>query len=285
MMLVFDHVCVFYGDTPVLRELSFQVRSGEQVGLIGANGAGKSTLMKAALGLLPYTGSITVDGTPVTRKTLPEVRRKLGYVLQDADNQMFMPTVLDDMVFGPMNYGLSRAAAEQRAEETLAALHMEYLRDRHNHKMSGGEKRMAAVATILAMQPKIMLMDEPSTALDPKNRRTLIRTLNALPVTKIIATHDLDLVLETCDRVLLLHDGQIAADGPAGEILRDRALLEQHSLQYELLCGAAAVINTVNLVNNRTNGKLLMIHASTSDHSLTGEGGLHSVILHRCPAF
>ena len=231
MMLVFDHVCVFYGDTPVLRELSFQVRSGEQVGLIGANGAGKSTLMKAALGLLPYTGSITVDGIPVTRKTLPEVRRKLGYVLQDADNQMFMPTVLDDMVFGPMNYGLSRAAAEQRAEETLAELHMEYLRDRHNHKMSGGEKRMAAVATILAMQPKIMLMDEPSTALDPKNRRTLIRTLNALPVTKIIATHDLDLVLETCDRVLLLHDGQIAADGPAGEILRDRALLEQHSLE------------------------------------------------------
>ena len=144
MMLVFDHVCVFYGDTPVLRELSFQVRSGEQVGLIGANGAGKSTLMKAALGLLPYTGSITVDGTPVTRKTLPEVRRKLGYVLQDADNQMFMPTVLDDMVFGPMNYGLSRAAAEQRAEETLAKLHMEYLRDRHNHKMSGGEKRMDA---------------------------------------------------------------------------------------------------------------------------------------------
>ena len=155
MMLVFDHVCVFYGDTPVLRELSFQIRSGEQVGLIGANGAGKSTLMKAALGLLPYTGSITVDGIPVTRKTLPEVRRKLGYVLQDADNQMFMPTVLDDMVFGPMNYGLSRAAAEQRAEETLAELHMEYLRDRHNHKMSGGEKRMASVATILAMQPQM----------------------------------------------------------------------------------------------------------------------------------
>ena len=152
MMLVFDHVCVFYGDPPVLRELSFQVCSGEQVGLIGANGAGKSTLMKAALGLLPYTGSITVDGIPVTRKTLPEVRRKLGYVLQDADNQMFMPTVLDDMVFGPMNYGLSRAAAEQRAEETLAELHMEYLRARHNHKMSGGEQRLAAVATILARQ-------------------------------------------------------------------------------------------------------------------------------------
>ena len=231
-MLCFDHVSFAYpGERTILNDLSFSVSEGEQVGLIGANGAGKSTLMKAALGLLPYTGSITVDGIPVTRKTLPEVRRKLGYVLQDADNQMFMPTVLDDMVFGPMNYGLSREEAERQADETLASLHMEHLKLRHNHKMSGGEKRMAAIATILAMQPKIMLMDEPSTALDPKNRRTLIRTLNALPVTKIIATHDLDLVLETCDRVLLLHDGQIAADGPAWEILRDRALLERHSLE------------------------------------------------------
>ena len=230
-MLVFDHVSVFYGGTQVLRELSFSIQDGEQAGLLGANGAGKSTLMKAALGLVPYTGSITVDNLPVTRENLPAVRRKLGYVLQDADNQMFMPTVLDDMLFGPMNYGLSRAEAERQADETLASLHMEHLKLRHNHKMSGGEKRMAAIATILAMQPKIMLMDEPSTALDPKNRRTLIRTLNALPVTKIIATHDLDLVLETCDRVLLLHDGQIAADGPAWEILRDRALLERHSLE------------------------------------------------------
>ena len=184
MMLVFDHVCVFYGDTPVLRELSFQVRSGEQVGLIGANGAGKSTLMKAALGLLPYTGSITVDGTPVTRKTLPEVRRKLGYVLQDADNQMFMPTVLDDMVFGPMNY--------------------------------------------------VLLMDEPSTALDPRNRRTLIRVLRQRPETKLIASHDLDLVLETCSRVLLLAGGRLAADGAAGEILRDRTLLEENGLELPL---------------------------------------------------
>ena len=163
MMLVFDHVCVVSGDTPVLRELSFQVRSGEQVGLIGANGVGKSTLMKAALGLLPYTGSITVDGIPVTRKTLPEVRRKLGYVLQDADNQMFMPTVLD-----------------------------------------------------------------------PRNRRTLIRVLRQRPETKLIASHDLDLVLETCSRVLLLAGGRLAADGAAGEILRDRTLLEENGLELPL---------------------------------------------------
>ena len=230
-MLVFDHVSVAYGQTPILQELSFSIADGEQVGLIGANGAGKSTLMKAALGLVPYSGSITVDGVPVTRENLPAVRRTLGYVLQDADNQMFMPTVLDDMVFGPMNYGLSRAEAEKRADETLAALHMEYLKTRHNHKMSGGEKRMAAIATILAMQPKLLLMDEPSTALDPRNRRTLIGVLRARPEGKLIASHDLDLILETCRRVLLISGGRLAADGPAQTILRDRTLLEENGLE------------------------------------------------------
>ena len=233
-MLVFDHVSVFYGGTQVLRELSFSIQDGEQVGLIGANGAGKSTLMKAALGLVPYTGSITVDDLPVTRENLPAVRRKLGYVLRDADNQMFMPTVLDDMLFGPMNYGLSREEAERQADETLASLHMEHLKLRHNHKMSGGEKRMAAVAAILAMKPDMLLMDEPSTALDPRNRRTLIRVLRARPETKLIASHDLDLVLETCRRVLLIADGALAADGPAQELLRDKALLEANGLELPL---------------------------------------------------
>ena len=233
-MLVFDHVSVFYGGTQVLRGLSFSIRDGEQVGLLGANGAGKSTLMKAALGLVPYTGSITVDNLPVTRENLPAVHRKLGYVLQDADNQMFMPTVLDDMLFGPMNYGLSRAEAERQADETLASLHMEHLKLRHNHKMSGGEKRMAAIAVILAMKPDMLFMDEPSTALDPRNRRTLIRVLRQRPETKLIASHDLDLVLETCSRVLLLAGGRLAADGAAGELLRDKALLEANGLELPL---------------------------------------------------
>lgn len=233
-MITVNDVSLNFSGQTLFKHVDLKFTPGNCYGIIGANGAGKSTLMKAALGLLPYTGSITVDGIPVTRKTLPEVRRKLGYVLQDADNQMFMPTVLDDMVFGPMNYGLSRAAAEQRAEETLAELHMEYLRNRHNHKMSGGEKRMAAVATILAMQPQMLLMDEPSTALDPRNRRTLIRVLRQRPETKLIASHDLDLVLETCSRVLLLAGGRLAADGAAGEILRDRALLEENGLELPL---------------------------------------------------
>ena len=136
-----------------------------------------------------------------------------------------------DALLTPAVAGVMYAASAVVAGASIVELNLTHLKNRRNHKLSGGEKRMAAIATILAMQPKIMLMDEPSTALDPKNRRTLIRTLNPLPVTKIIATHDLDLVLETCDRVLLLHDGQIAADGPAGEILRDRALLERHSLE------------------------------------------------------
>lgn len=226
-MLKIQQLRVSYGGIQALRGIDLEVPDGKIVTLIGANGAGKSTLMKAALGLITVSGTITIDGLEMNRGNLAAIRQRLGYVLQDSDNQMFMPTVFEDMLFGPLNYGMPRPEAEARVDQTLAELNLTHLKNRRNHKLSGGEKRMAAIATILAMQPKIMLMDEPSTALDPKNRRTL----NALPVTKIIATHDLDLVLETCDRVLLLHDGQIAADGPAGEILRDRALLEQHSLE------------------------------------------------------
>ncbi len=233
-MLHFDHVTVRYAERVVLQDVSFSIAPGEQVGLIGANGAGKSTLMKAALGLLPYEGRITVDGRLVSRENLADVRRTLGYVLQDADNQLFLPTVLDDLLFGPMNYGLSRAEAEARADETLASLQLTHLKHRHNHKMSGGEKRMVSVASVLTMQPKMLLMDEPSTALDPRNRRTLIHVLQARPETKLIASHDLDLVLDTCSRVLLLSGGRLAADGAASVILRDEQLLEQNGLELPL---------------------------------------------------
>ncbi len=233
-MIQFDAVSFSYRDTSVLRELSFSIRQGEQVGLIGANGAGKSTLMKAALGLISCQGTITVDGKTMCRENLAAIRRSIGYVLQDSDNQMFMPTVLEDMIFGPMNYGLSRQEAERRAARILESFGLPHLLHRQNHTLSGGEKRMAAIGTILTMEPRAILMDEPSTALDPKNRRRLIGTLNNLPVTKLIATHDLDLVLETCDRVLLLAEGKIIADGPAAEILRDKVLLEANSLELPL---------------------------------------------------
>lgn len=231
-MIEFRKVSFSYdGERPVVENLSFTIEKGESVGLIGANGAGKSTLMKLLLGLLSGTGEILVDGLSVTKKNLPSIRQKLGFVLQDSDNQMFMPTVYEDMIFGPRNYGLSKDEAERRVDEVLSQLNLTSLKHRHNHKLSGGEKRMAAIATILAMQPEAILMDEPSTALDPVNRRTVIRTVNALPQTKLIASHDLDMILDTCDRVILLANGKIAADGKTDVLLRDQALLEANRME------------------------------------------------------
>ena len=232
-MIEFRHVDFSYEkDRPVLRDLSFCIEKGESVGLIGANGAGKSTVMKLLLGLLaPSSGEILVDGIRVEKKTLPEIRRKLGFVLQNSDNQMFMPTVYEDMIFAPLNYGLSREEAEKRVDAVLRKLGLEELKHRHNHRISGGEKRMAAIATILAMEPEAVLMDEPSSALDPYNRRLVINTVRELPQTKLITSHDLDMILDTCERVILLSGGSIAADGPADLILRDKALLEAHRME------------------------------------------------------
>ena len=232
-MITFDNVSFAYeSGAPVLRGVSFHIAAGEAVGLIGANGAGKSTIMKLMLGLLPCTeGEIRVDGVRVEKKTLPQIRRTLGFVLQDSDSQMFMPTVYEDMMFAPRNYGLSKEEAEQKVDAVLEQLGLTELKHRHNHKISGGEKRMAAIATILAMEPKAILMDEPSIALDPFNRRTVIRAINGLSMTKLIASHDLDMILDTSSRVLLLSGGQLVADGSAEDILRDRALLEANRME------------------------------------------------------
>ena len=217
---------------PVLQDLSFTIQDGECVGLIGANGAGKSTVMKLILGLLPCTqGEIRVDDIPVGKETLKEVRKKLGFVLQNSDNQMFMPTVYEDMIFAPLNYGVSKEETEARVDAVLEKLGLQDLKHRHNHKISGGEKRMAAIATILAMEPEVILMDEPTAALDPYNRRIVINTIRELPQTKLITSHDLDMILDTCDRVILLSGGKIAADGPAQEILRDKELLEANRME------------------------------------------------------
>lgn len=231
-MIEFNNVSFAYEErAAVLSGLSFHINKGESVGLIGANGAGKSTIMKILLGLLPCEGEVKVDGIEVNKKNLAEIRRKVGFVLQDSDNQMFMPTVYDDMMFAPRNYGLSKAEAEAKIDAVLDELGLMELRHRYNHKISGGEKRMAAIATILAMEPEAILMDEPSTALDPVNRRTIIRTINRLPQTKLIASHDLDMILETCDRVLLIKNGALVADGPAEEILRNKELLECNRME------------------------------------------------------
>ena len=244
-MIQFEKVTYAYekGKT-VLSEVSFKIEEGETVGLIGANGAGKSTVMKLLLGLTgpgagKTSGSLTegrilVDGLEVVPRNLAGIRRKLGFVLQNSDNQMFMPTVIEDMLFGLLNYGMSREEAMQRADSVLTELGQEKLKGLYNHKISGGEKRMAAVATVLAMDPEVLLMDEPTSALDPYNRRIIINTIRKLPRTKIITSHDLDMIYDTCGRVILLSGGSVAADGPAEEILRDKELLEANRMELPL---------------------------------------------------
>ena len=244
-MIRFEDVTFAYEkDKPVLSGISFEIQSGETVGLIGANGAGKSTIMKLLLGMAgpgagnpsgqKTEGRILAAGLEVLPRNLPQIRRKLGFVLQNSDNQMFMPTVFEDMMFGLLNYGMSREQAEQKVDQVLRMLGQEKLKGLYNHKISGGEKRMAAVATVLVMDPEVLLMDEPTSALDPYNRRIIINTIKGLSGTRIITSHDLDMIYDTCGRVILLAGGKVAADGPAEEILRDGALLTANRMELPL---------------------------------------------------
>ena len=238
-MISFKNVSFAYeAGEPVIKDLSFRIEDGESVGLIGANGAGKSTVMKLLLGLVSGEGRIMVDDTEVRRENLAQVRKKLGFVLQNSDNQMFMPTVYEDMMFAPLNYMVSREDAEKRVDEVLDRLGLQYLKHKYNHKISGGEKRMAAIATILAMEPDAILMDEPTSALDPYNRRVVINTIRELPQTKLITSHDLDMIMDTCDRVILISDGRLAADGDAKTILSDKELLEANHMELPLSLSA-----------------------------------------------
>lgn len=226
--------CEYEKGNPVLDIASLEIADGERVGLIGANGAGKTTFMKMLLGLIPYSGDIHVDGIRVEKRNYPDIRRRLGFVLQNSDNQMFMPTVKEDMMFGLMNYGMSGEEAESRADKVLSDLDIMYLKDRHNHRLSGGEKKMAAIATVLAMEPSCILMDEPCSSLDPRNRRLIINTIRSLDRTVIVASHDLDMVMDVCDRVVLLSSGRVAADGKPDDLLTDRDLLEKNGLELPL---------------------------------------------------
>lgn len=234
-MIEFEHVSFAYEkNNPVINDMSFRIERGESVGLIGANGAGKSTIMKLLLGLASGDGRISVDGMEVNSENLSKVRKKMGFVLQNSDNQMFMPTVYEDMMFAPLNYMVSREDAEKKVDEVLRSLDLTELKYKYNHKISGGEKRMAAIATILAMEPEVILMDEPTSALDPYNRRIVINTIKGLEQTKIITSHDLDMILDTCERVILISKGCVVADGPAEKILSDKALLEKHRMELPL---------------------------------------------------
>ncbi|MDD3277661.1 MAG: ABC transporter ATP-binding protein [Lachnospiraceae bacterium] len=216
----------------ILEDITFTAREHDAIGLIGANGVGKSTLLKLLVGLnTEYEGSIRVEEIPVEKATLPRVREKVGYVFQDSDSQLFMTTAYEDIAFAPRNYGLSQAEVDSRVQHALEMVHIEHLRDKQIYKMSGGEKKLVSIATILSMIPDIILMDEPSVALDPRNRRNLIHILNEFEHLKIIASHDLDFILDTCNRTILMADGKIIADGATREILENRALLEENGLE------------------------------------------------------
>ena len=220
---------------PVLQDICLHAGENESIGLIGANGAGKSTFLQLLVGLgTGFTGSIRVEEIPLEKKTLPKIREKIGYVFQDADAQLFMTTVGEDIAFAPRNYGLPEEEVEKRVQTALEQTHISHLRDKAVYKLSGGEKKLASIATILSMTPHIILLDEPSVALDPQNRRNLIRILGEFDHLKIIASHDLDFIWDTCERVILLSGGRIVRDGSAEEILRDRALLEANGLELPL---------------------------------------------------
>ena len=213
--------------------LTFAVEPGECVAIVGANGAGKTTLFLRLCGVLSgKPGQVSVNGLdpaiPEHRKKLPEV---VGVVFQNPDDQLFSPTVEEDVAFGPLNMGASAEEAKARAAEALGAVGLPDAGGRVPFQLSGGEKRRAALAGVLAMRPSVLLLDEPSMFLDPRGRRELIETIRALPGTKLIATHDLDLVLDTCPRVLVLDSGQLAADGPAEKLLADAELMEKHGLE------------------------------------------------------
>ncbi|MEV0227919.1 ABC transporter ATP-binding protein [Nonomuraea sp. NPDC050786] len=218
--------------TQALFGVDLSIARGERVALLGPNGAGKTTLVMHLNGILTAGhGSVTVAGTPVRKDTLKEVRQRVGLVFQDPDDQLFMPTVRDDVAFGPANAGLRGEDLDRVVKDALERVGMLEAADRPPHHLSFGQRRRVAVATVLAMSPEILVLDEPSSNLDPAARRELAEILRSLDVTVLMVTHDLPYALELCERSLILSGGVIAADGPTRELLSDAELLAEHRLE------------------------------------------------------
>ena len=231
-MLNIQDLSVTYPDgTEALRHVSLKLSPGETCGRIGGNGAGKTTLLMALVGLVQSQGSVRVGDTELTPKTLSKLRQQVGVVFQNPDDQLFLPTVYQNVAFGLQNMGLPEQQVREWSDKTLELLGISALRDRQAQRLSGGEKRMAALATVLAMEPKLLLLDEPTAFLDPKARRRLITVMQQLPQTMLVATHDLTFALETCRRCVVLTKGALFADGASKELLFDEKTMEDGGVE------------------------------------------------------
>jgi cobalt/nickel transport system ATP-binding protein len=214
-----------------LKDISLRIAPGEKVALVGPNGAGKSTLMLHLNGILTGKGSVRVCGLEVEQKNFSRVRASIGLVFQSPDDQLFSPTVFDDVAFGPLYQGLGAEETKARVEAALSAVRMNGYAERVSHHLSVGEKKRIAIATVLSMNPEALALDEPTAGLDPRARRTLINLLRELPITMLVSTHDMALVKELFPRTIVMDEGQVVADGLTSEILEDEKLLNAHGLE------------------------------------------------------
>lgn len=235
-MIILDNVsCSYDNNKNVISDLSFSAGKNECIGLIGANGAGKSTLLKTIVGLTDKSsGEVQVCSISLNKKNLIKIREHIGFVFQDSDSQLFMSNVYDDVAFAPRNMGFNKEKTDEAVRNALESVNALHLIDRKTYRLSGGEKKLVALATVLSITPDIILLDEPTAALDPKNRRNIIKLIKTFSQLRIIASHDLDMVYDTCERVILINEGRLVADGKAKDILTDKELLEKNGLELPL---------------------------------------------------
>jgi len=221
-----------YPDHPmVLKNINFSLEQGESLGIIGPNGAGKSTLLLHLNGVLKQNGAVQIFGEPIQKQNIKAIRRKVGIVFQDPNDQLFMPTVFDDVAFGPLNLGMDRNQIEEKVYKTLQQLGLMEYEEKNPSHLSLGERKKVSLATILVLEPQILVLDEPTANLDPGSKKSFICILQNIHKTKIIASHDMDSIYELCDNVMLMNKGKIKAHGKAGHILRNQELLEANNLE------------------------------------------------------